>query len=230
MKRYSTINEKYKREIVLLKAKPCKWGQCRFCDYINDNEIDDKIIDEINEKALSKVTGLYSAVEVINSASFFELTENTLEMIKDLVKKKNIHTLFFEVHWIYRSRVNEIREYFKEQKIILKTGVESFDNEFREKYLNKGVNFKTYKDILKYFDSPCIMVGIEGQTKDMIDRDMDIILNKFPHATVNIFNNNSTDVKRDDDLVEWFVYKYHKILKNNPKIDYLYNITDFGVG
>ena len=36
MERYSTIDEKYKREIVLLKARPCKWGKCRFCDYIED--------------------------------------------------------------------------------------------------------------------------------------------------------------------------------------------------
>lgn len=74
------------------------------------------------------------------------------------------------------------------------------------------------------------MVGIKGQTKDMIDRDMDIILNNFNHATVNVFNNNSTDVKRDDKLVDWFLNKYHQRLISNEKIDYLYNITDFGVG
>lgn len=230
MQRYSTIDEKFKREIVLLKAKPCRWGKCRFCDYIEDNEIDEKTIDEINKEVLSKVKGTYGVLEVIDSASFFELTENTVDMIKDVVNKKNIHTLFFEVHWIYRKRVDEIRNYFKDQKIIIKTGVETFDNYFRENYLNKGARFKSYEDVLKYFDSPCIMVGIKGQTKEMIDRDMDTILNHFPYATVNVFNNNSTDVKRDDDLVNWFVKKYHKILRDNLKIDYLYNITDFGVG
>lgn len=230
MERYAKIDEKYKREIILLKAKPCRWGKCRFCDYIDDNEVDEKTIDEINKEVLSKVRGIYGVLEVIDSASFFELTENTKKMIKDVVDKKNIHTLFFEVHWIYRKRVDEIRKYFKDQKIIIKTGVETFDNDFRENYLNKGADFESYEDVLKYFDSPCIMVGIKGQSKDMIDKDMEIILNHFPYATVNVFNNNSTDVKRDDNLVSWFVKKYHNILKDNPKIDYLYNITDFGVG
>lgn len=230
MERYSTIDKKYKREIVLLKARPCRWGKCRFCDYIEDNEINEEKIDKINEKVLRKITGKYGVVEVIDSASFFELTEKTKKMIKEIVDEKNIHTLFFECHWIYRNKVHEIREYFKNQKIIIKTGVETFDSDFRENYLKKGAGFKDYKEVLKYFDSPCLMVGIKGQTKDMIDRDMDIILNNFNHATVNVFNNNSTDVKRDDKLVDWFLNKYHQRLISNEKIDYLYNITDFGVG
>lgn len=230
MERYSTIDKKYKREIVLLKARPCRWGKCRFCDYIEDNEINEEKIDKINKKVLRKITGKYGVVEVIDSASFFELTEKTKKMIKEIVDEKNIHTLFFECHWIYRNKVHEIREYFKNQKIIIKTGVETFDNDFRENHLKKGAGFKDYKEVLKYFDSPCLMVGIKGQTKDMIDRDMDIILNNFNHATVNVFNNNSTDVKRDDKLVDWFLNKYHQRLISNEKIDYLYNITDFGVG
>ena len=230
MERYSTIDKKYKREIVFLKARPCRWGKCRFCDYIEDNEINEEKIDKINKKVLRKITGKYGVVEVIDSASFFELTEKTKKMIKEIVDEKNIHTLFFECHWIYRNKVHEIREYFKNQKIIIKTGVETFDNDFRENYLKKGAGFKDYKEVLKYFDSPCLMVGIKGQTKDMIDRDMDIILNNFNHATVNVFNNNSTDVKRDDKLVDWFLNKYHQRLISNEKIDYLYNITDFGVG
>lgn len=230
MERYSIIDKKYKREIVLLKARPCKWGKCKFCDYIEDNEIYEEKIDKINKKVLEKVTGKFGVLEVIDSASFFELTENTKKMIREIVNEKNIHTLFFECHWIYRKKVNEIKKYFKNQKIIIKTGVETFDNDFRENYLKKGSSFKTYKDVLKYFDSPCLMVGIKGQTKEMIDKDMDIILNNFSHATVNVFNENSTDVKRDDELVKWFLEKYHDKLKENPKIDYLYNITDFGVG
>lgn len=230
MERYSTIDEKYKREIVLLKARPCKWGKCRFCDYIEDNEIDEEKIDQINKKVLEKVTGKYGVLEVIDSASFFELTENTKKIIKDLVSSKNIHTLFFECHWIYRKKVNEIRKYFKDQKVIIKTGVETFDNDFRENYLLKGADFKNYKEVLQYFDSPCIMVGIKGQTREIIDRDIEIIFNNFDHATVNVFNNNSTDVKRDDELVDWFLRKYHKKLLESEKIDYLYNITDFGVG
>ena len=72
------------------------------------------------------------------------------------------------------------------------------------------------------------MVGIKGQTREMIDRDMEIIKN-FSHATVNIFINNSTNIKRDDELVAWFVEK-HKHLEDDLNVDILFEITDFGVG
>ena len=37
MERYSRITDKNRREIVLLRAFPCAWGKCTFCDYIEDN-------------------------------------------------------------------------------------------------------------------------------------------------------------------------------------------------
>jgi len=80
--RYSKINNKNKREIVLLKARPCKWGKCTFCDYIYDNEIDEEKIDKINLEVLKNVTGEYGVLEVIDSASVFDLTQKTLEEIK----------------------------------------------------------------------------------------------------------------------------------------------------
>ncbi|MDU1043047.1 radical SAM protein [Peptoniphilus rhinitidis] len=227
MNRYSKINNKNKREIVLLKARPCKWGKCTFCDYIYDNEIDEEKIDKINLEVLKNVTGEYGVLEVIDSASVFDLTQKTLEEIKRVVEDKNIKKLFFEAHWIYRNRLDEIREFFN-VPIIFKTGIETFDNNFREEVLKKGADFKDYREVKKYFDSPCVMVGIKGQTKEMIDRDMEII-KKFPHATVNIFMNNSTNIKRDEELVEWFVKKY-KYLEDDPNVDILFEITDFGVG
>ena len=225
--RYSKINNKNKREIVLLKARSCKWGKCTFCDYIYDNEIDEEKIDKINLEVLKNVTGEYGVLEVIDSASVFDLTQKTLEEIKRVVEDKNIKKLFFEAHWIYRNRLDEIREFFN-VPIIFKTGIETFDNDFREEVLKKGADFKDYREVKKYFDSPCVMVGIKGQTKEMIDRDMEVI-KKFPHATVNIFMNNSTNIKRDEELVEWFVKKY-KYLEDDPNVDILFEITDFGVG
>ncbi|WP_036731958.1 radical SAM protein [Peptoniphilus grossensis] len=227
MNRYSKITNKTKREIVLLKARPCKWGKCTFCDYIEDNEVDSKKIDDINLEVLKNVTGEFGVLEVIDSASVFDLTDKSLEAIKKVVEEKNIRRLFFEAHWIYRNRLDEIRDFFG-IPITFKTGIETFDNDFREKVLKKGADFKDYREVQKYFDSPCVMVGIKGQTREMIDRDMEIIKN-FSHATVNIFMNNSTDIKRDDELVAWFVEKY-RYLEDDPRVDILFEITDFGVG
>ena len=89
--------------------------------------------------------------------------------------------------------------------ITFKIGVETFDREFRETYLNKHADFQSPEEVRKYFDSPCLMVGIKGQTKEMIDHDMQMLKTHFELGTVNVFTNNSTDVTRDQELVDWFM-------------------------
>lgn len=228
MDRYSEINNKNKREIVLLKGFPCKWGKCSFCDYTLDNDNDEEDMNRLNFEVLENVTGKYKVLEVINSGSCFELPKNTLDRIKSIIIEKNIDKLFLESHWCYKNRLDEMRRFFN-IPIIFKTGVESFDYNFRNNFLKKNAKFKTVDELKTYFDSPCMMVGIKGQTKEMIDRDMDIVLNNFEHATINVFINNTSSIKRDEELVTWFKEKY-QFLDENEKIEVLYNNTDFGVG
>lgn len=229
MDRYSEITNKNQREIVLLKSFPCVWGKCSFCDYILDNSESEEEINKLNFEVLENITGKYKVLEVINSGSCFELPKATLVKIKDIIKEKNIERLFLESHWSYKNKIQEMREYF-EVPITFKIGVESFDYNFRNNFLNKNAKFKSVEELKTYFDSPCMMVGIKGQTKEMIDKDMEIVLNNFDHATINIFVNNTSDVKRDDEIVNWFVDKYKDLLDKNPNIEVLYNNTDFGVG
>lgn len=228
MDRYSEINNKNKREIVLLKGFPCKWGKCSFCDYTLDNDNDEDDMNRLNFEVLENITGKYKVLEVINSGSCFELPKNTLDRIKSIIIEKNIEKLFLESHWCYKNRLDEMRRFFN-IPIIFKTGVESFDYNFRNNFLKKNAKFKTVDELKTYFDSPCMMVGIKGQTKEMIDKDMDIVLNNFEHATINVFINNTSSIKRDEELVTWFKEKY-KFLDENEKIEVLYNNTDFGVG
>ncbi|MFL8675245.1 radical SAM protein [Clostridioides sp. GD02404] len=228
MDRYSEITNKNQREIVLLKGFPCIWGKCSFCDYIDDNSNLEEEMNRLNIEILKNITGKYGVLEVINSGSCFELPKDTLAEIKCIIKEKKIKKLFLESHWSYKNRIKEMRDYFG-IPIVFKIGVETFDNDFRNNILNKNAKFKTPEDVKDYFDSPCIMVGIEGQTKEMIDRDIEIISNDFEKATVNVFINNSSSIKRDEELVKWFTNKY-KYLDENPNIEVLYNNTDFGVG
>ncbi|HBI94174.1 MAG TPA: radical SAM protein, partial [Terrisporobacter glycolicus] len=160
--------------------------------------------------------------------SLSKIPKDTLLKIKEIIKEKKIERLFLESHWIYKNKIQQMRDFF-EIPITFKIGVETFDNDFRNEYLNKNAKFKTVEELKKYFDSPCIMVGIKGQTKEMIDNDMKIVQDHFEHATINVFINNSSKVKRDEKLVVWFSKKY-KFLIDNPKIEILFNNTDFGVG
>lgn len=228
MERYSKITEKIKREIVLLKAKPCIWSQCRFCDYIADNSTCLQDMIAINHEVLKHVTGEYGVLEVIDSASIFELPQETLGEIKDIVDQLSIHTLFVESHWLYRHRLQEIRDFFGIH-VIVKIGVETFDDEFRNGVLNKNATFQSIDELKRYFDSPCLMVGIQGQTREMIRRDITLLMTYFDHGTINIYRNNTTMIRRDDDLVKWFMDEYG-FLKDHPSYDFLYDPTDFGVG
>ncbi|CEQ09956.1 radical SAM superfamily protein [[Clostridium] sordellii] len=228
MDRYNEIKNKNQREIVLLKGFPCIWGKCSFCDYTLDNDVNEEEMNKLNFEVLENVTGKYKVLEVINSGSCFELPKKTLDKIKEVIKKQGIQKLFLESHWCYRNRLDEMREFFGIE-IIFKIGVESFDYNFRNNFLNKNAKFKTVEELKSYFDSPCMMVGIKGQNKEMIDKDIEIVLNNFKHATINVFVDNTSKIKRDNDLVRWFKEKY-AFLDENDYIEVLYNNTDFGVG
>ena len=106
MDRYSKITNKNVREIVLLKAFPCAWGKCAFCDYIDDNSKDEQAMVRLNSEVLKNVTGEFGVLEVIDSASCFELPKATLEEIRNIIREKHISKLFFESHWIYRKKTS----------------------------------------------------------------------------------------------------------------------------
>ncbi|WP_231385215.1 hypothetical protein [Candidatus Stoquefichus massiliensis] len=100
------------REIVLLKAKPCAWSICTFCDYIEDNSTCLEEMIAINHTVLDQITEEYGILEVIDSASIFELPQETLERIKQIIQAKHIHTLFIESHWLYYQHSQEIKKFF----------------------------------------------------------------------------------------------------------------------
>lgn len=228
MDRYSKVINKNLREIVLLKALPCIWGKCAFCDYIDDNDDNIAEINKLNKEVLNNITGEFGVLEVINSGSCFEIPRESLEYIKKIVVEKKIKKLFLESHWCYKNRLQEMRDFFGIE-IIFKIGVETFDNSFRNLVLNKNANFKTVDEVKESFQSVCLLVGVKGQTKEMIKRDINLVLENFKYATINVFINNTTDVKRDEELVQWFTDNF-KYLEDYQYIEVLYNNTDFGVG
>ena len=228
--RYNKITDKHPREIVLLKSFPCKYGKCSFCNYIEDNSVDEKEIDEINFPVLDMITGEYGVLEVINSGSVFELTQGTLKKIKEVVDKKNIKVIYFEIYYGYHNRLDEIRKYFDGVEVRFRMGLETFDNEFRIKRYNKNFSLteKDYKELGKKIYSVCLLICTEGQTEEMIARDIELGLKYFTNITVNIFINNGTCVKRDEHLVKWFVKNY-LYLQDDDRVELLIDNKDLGV-
>ncbi|MCD8028656.1 MAG: radical SAM protein [Erysipelotrichaceae bacterium] len=228
MERYSHIKNKTKREIVLLKAFPCIWSQCAFCDNIEDNSTNKEEMIALNNEVLDRVRGEYGVLEVIDSASIFELPKENIERIKEIIDEKHIHTLFVESHWLYKDKIQTLRDYFG-IKVIVKIGIETFDEHFRNNILNKNVSFESIDELKYYFDSPCLLIGIQGQSKEMIRHDINILTQYFDCGTINIYRNNSTHIKRDENLIHWFMNEYHDLI-DDPRYDFLYEPTDFGVG
>ena len=228
--RYNKIENKHKREIVLLKSFPCKYGKCSFCNYIEDNSIDENEINKVNLEVLKEITGEYGVLEVINSGSVFELPKQTLAEIKKIVIEENIKTLYFEIYYGYTKRLNEIRNYFEGIDIRFRMGLETFDNEYRIKGYNKNftLNENQLIELGKEVYSVCLLICTKGQTKEMIKRDIELGLKYFRGITINIFIDNGTIVKRDNELVKWFIENYSYLI-NDERVELLIDNKDLGV-
>lgn len=194
-------------------------------------QIIQKNIDEINAinlDILNNITGEFGILEIINSGNIFELPQATKQRIKEIVKEKNIRLLFVEAHWMYKDHLHKIKDLF-ETDIFIKTGLESFDNQFREKVLNKGFFHSSPKQLSELFDSVCLLIGVKGQSKEIIKKDIEIAKKHFNHTTLNLYVNNTTSIKADEELKKWFLEEY-KDLFNDPQFEILVSNTDFGVG
>ncbi|PID67268.1 MAG: radical SAM protein [Fusobacteriales bacterium] len=234
--RYSKVQGRFQREVVLLKSFPCVYGKCSFCNYIEDNSVDEIKINEVNLEVLKKVTGEFKVLEVINSGSVFEIPKKSLEEIKKIVYEKNIEVLYFEIFYSYLGRIDEIINFFNNERnkksieIRFRTGIESFNNEFRRKVYNKNIilDEKKIKMLSKKIYSVCLLIGTLGQSKEMIKKDIEIALENFEAVTINVFVENGTSVKRDEELIKWFV-KDMKHLFNHPRVEILIDNKDLGV-
>ena len=120
MDRYALIHTKMPREFVLLQGAGCRWKKCTFCDYHEDVSSSPFAI---NEPVLRQVTGHYGVLDVINSGSAMELDDDTLALIKEVVREKRIHTLWFEAHYMYRKKLKAFAEKFEGVSVKVRCGV-----------------------------------------------------------------------------------------------------------
>ena len=227
MERYALIHTVLPREFVLLQGRGCKWKKCTFCDYHEDVSADPFAV---NKEVLAQVQGAYGVLDVINSGSAMELDAQTIAMIKEVVKDKRIHTLWFEAHYMYKNQLAKFAEQFEGVHVKFRCGVESFDGKLRE-YWNKGIAASvTAADVAMHFQGVCWLCCTEGDSRERILRDIALAEQYFEYASVNVFCENSTVVKRDEELVKWFVDELYPKLKDSDKIEVLVENTDLGVG
>ena len=227
MERYALIHKKFPREFVLLQGTGCRWGKCTFCDYhtdVSDNPF------EINKAVLSHVTGQYGVLDVINSGSGIELDKDTIALINHVVKEKNIHTLWFEMHYMYRNHLDAFAQQFAPATVKFRCGIETFDAELRNSWCKGVASEVTAADVAQYFHGVCLLCGTKGESREHILNDIKLAKQHFEYMSINLFNENTTSVKRDEELQEWFVNEVYPIIKDDSQIEVLLNNTDLGVG
>ena len=227
MQRYSLITEKFPREFLLLQGTGCRWKKCTFCDYYDDAS-DSPF--ETNRKVLELVTGEYGVLDIINSGSAMELDDETIELIKEVVVAKGIKTIWFEAHYMYRNRLQEFAKQFAPATVKFRCGVESFDAALRSSW-TKGIPASvTAADVAKYFKGVCLLCCTMGDSKERIMGDIATAKEHFEYFSVNLFCNNTTPVKRDEELAAWFVKELYPTLKTDRQIEVLVENSDLGVG
>lgn len=230
--RYSVIEEKNPREIVLLRGRGCVWKRCKFCDYHLDASQDEQANLTINRAALSQVTGKYHRLEVINSGSFAELDASTVALVEKTCREKDIRDLYVESHWLFRKTIAVLRERFAALGVRLhvKIGVESFDADFRERVLDKGIDETDPARIAADFDECCLLFGLAGQTAAGMQQDIETGLHYFDRVCVNIMVENSAALSPDKSVRSVFMREVYPLYRDHARVDILLDNTDFGVG
>lgn len=232
LERYSIITEKNPREIVLLRGSGCRWRRCSFCDYHRDYSHDEKENYRLNRHELAKVTGRYHCLEAINSGSFCDLDEHTMALIEQTCLARDIRQLHFECHWIHRGEIPAIRRRFADKgiKVKIKSGIETFDNGFRENILKKGIDETDPARICAPFDEICLLFGLTGQTAVSMRRDIETGLALNERVCINIMTENTTGIRPDPNVIDIFQRELLPLYAADPRVDILMENTDFGVG
>ncbi len=216
------------REFVLLQGTGCRWGQCTFCDYHADTS---PAPFETNRPVLEQVTGVYGVLDIINSGSAMELDAQTIALIRQIVCERQIHTLWFEAHYMYRHRLKEFAAQFpSETTVKFRCGIETFDPDLRSVW-QKGVSPAVKaQDVARYFQGVCLLCCTQGDTISRIANDIETARKHFEYFSINLFNNNSTVIRQDHGLVRSFMQEIYPSIKDDPHIEILVNNTDLGVG
>lgn len=227
MNRYSRIENNFPREFLLLQGLGCKWRKCTFCNYYEDASTSAY---ETNRPILEQVTGEFGVLDIINSGSAMELDSQTIALIKAVVKRKHIHTLWFEAHYMYRHQLADFAAQFEGVDVKFRCGIESFSPELRRRW-NKGIaDDVTAADVARYFKGVCLLCCTDGDSRERILNDIELAKKHFEYFSVNLFCENGTSVHRNEELARWFIIEVLPQIKSIPGIEILVDNTDLGVG
>ena len=169
IKRDRLINKVGKALTIILRTRGCSWalsetGGCTMCGYIQDspieevnqnhiqNQIDYVLNNKINE--ISEDDEKY-ALKIFNSGSFFdenEISDEVRQYIYERVASiENIKEFVIEsrLEYINAEKLRNIKENLNGKYIEIAIGIETVNDYIRNYYINKGMRFDEFKQILQ---------------------------------------------------------------------------------
>lgn len=140
--------------VIVLRTKGCSWAHrsgCTMCGYFNDSSWsyvkDEDLLKQFNTAMKSYVD--QKIVKIFNSGSFFdeeEISKNVRDKILEkLVKRVDKISVESRPEFITEESMEEIKEIVGPKTFEVSIGLETSNNEIREKCINKGFTFDDYK-------------------------------------------------------------------------------------
>lgn len=229
------INEIGKELTIILRTKGCNWclgerGGCSMCGYIQDANIEAleqiHVRNQFNHVLESKFNEIsqdneHYSLKIFNSGSFFdenEITEDTRKYIYDKIADiENIKEFTIEsrLEYINPESLQNLKKNLKGMHIEVAIGLETINDYVRNYYINKGMKFEKFKEILPV----CREIGIgvkaylllkppflneSGAIDDCVNS-----IKKLIGLNINTISINPLNIQRGT-LVEylWFQHKY----------------------
>ena len=147
--------------VIIFKTKGCSWALesgCSMCGYFNDSawrDITNKDLLSQFEVAMEKYKG-ERFVKIFTSGSFLDDQEIPAVVQKKILKKlyetADKVSVESRPEYITAEKISEIKDLYKNKIFEIGIGLETADDEIREKIINKGFTFNEYKkatDVMK---------------------------------------------------------------------------------
>lgn len=133
---------------------------------------------------------------------------------------------------MYRHRLAAFASQFHPLTVKFRCGVETFSPTLRANW-HKGIPpHVTPEDIARHFQGLCLLCCTDtpGDTRERLLRDIDLAERHFEYYSVNVFCPNTTALRRNDDMLRWFLAEVYPTLQKSSKAEVLIDNTDLGVG
>ncbi|MHA1915627.1 MAG: archaeosine biosynthesis radical SAM protein RaSEA [Promethearchaeota archaeon] len=162
------ISEIGKEFTIILRTKGCNWalgenGGCTMCGYIRDANVEEidqnRIIKQFEFAFNDKIKEISSddnnyILKIFNSGSFFDDNEISADVRKFIYEKvatiDNIKEVVVEsrVEYITPEKLQEFSFYLKGKYVEVAIGLESVNDYIRNYYINKGMVFEEFVEVL----------------------------------------------------------------------------------